>query len=38
MWDEIAYPFPNFNITISSHSFLGMWLLIYVKIKIKPGE
>ena len=38
MWDEIAYPFSNFNgVTveickgevISSHILLGMWLLIH---------
>ena len=40
VWDEITYPFPNFNVcTVEvlgmeslSHSLLGMWLLIHVGI------
>ena len=45
VWDVITYPFPNFNgatvevwewVNISSHAFLGMWLLIHVGIKSNP--
>ena len=37
-WDEIIYPFPKFNGTgmdklLSSHTLLGMWLLIHAGIK-----
>ena len=44
MWDEINYPFPNFNgytvevwewWVISSHTLLGMWLLIHAGIKVE---
>ena len=37
VWDKITYPFPNFNVqplkfgngsVISSHTLIGMWLLI----------
>ena len=43
MCDEITYPFSNFNsaavevwngFVISSHTLLGMWLLIHARIKI----
>ena len=46
MWDEITYPFPNCNasaveiwerISNSSHTSLGMWLLIHSGIKVKRG-
>ena len=41
---EIAYPLPNFNVStvevwelvISSHTLLGMWILIHVRIKVNP--
>ena len=44
MWDEITYPFPNFNCRtvdvwdwiISYHTLLGMWLLIHAQIKANP--
>ena len=45
VWDEISYPFPNFNSSllkfgnewvISSHILLGMSLLIHAVIKVKP--
>ena len=45
VWDEITYQFPNFNgqplkfgngLVISSHTFLGMWLLIHAGIKVTP--
>ena len=41
VWDEINYPFPNFNgctveiwvwIVILSHTLLGMWLLVHAGI------
>ena len=40
MWDGITYPFPNFNGGLgidklsSSHTSLGMQLLIHVRIKV----
>ena len=44
VWDEIFYPFPNFNsaavslfgngLVISSHTLLGMWLLIHAGIEV----
>ena len=43
VWDEITYPFPNFNSVtievgngeeISSHTLLGVWLLIHAGIKV----
>ena len=49
VWDEITYPLSNFlgctvgfgnGEVISSHTSLGMWLLIYATyagVKIKPG-
>ena len=45
MWDEIIYPFQNFNgttvegwewISIWIPNLLGMWLLIHAGIKVKP--
>ena len=46
VWDEIIYPFPNFNgatvevcewwYVISSHTLPDMWLLIHAGIKVKP--
>ena len=38
MWDEITYPFLNFNgaYVILSHTLQGMWLLIHAGIKVKP--
>ena len=47
MWDKITYPFVNFNgaplkfvngYVIMFHTFLGMWLLIHVGIKVKPFQ
>ena len=46
MWDEIMYTFPNFKgrtavlkfgngLVISSHTLLGMWLLIHAGIKFE---
>ena len=41
VWDEITYPYPNFNgctsdvwEVISSHILLGVWLLIHAGIKV----
>ena len=46
MWDEIIYPFPSLNgfvplkfgngYVISSHTALGMWLLVHAGIRINP--
>ena len=48
MWDELTYPFLSFNgatiqvfkfkngYVISSHTLLGVWLLIHAGIKVKP--
>ena len=45
MWNEITYPFPNFNSAIvevcewisnSSHSLPGMGLLIHAGIRVNP--
>ena len=38
VWDEIIYPFLNFNgaTVISTHTLQGMWLLIHAGIKVKP--
>ena len=45
VWDEITYPFPNFNgkavevwklISNFTHTLLSMWLLIFAGIKINP--
>ena len=43
-WDEITYPFPNFNgcavevgeWIILSHTILGTWLLIHAGIEVNP--
>ena len=43
VWDEITYPFSNFNgaavevwkcLIFLSHTLLGMWLLIHAGIKV----
>ena len=44
MWDEITYPFPNFNnatvevwkwiSNFTPHSLLGMWLFVHAGIKL----
>ena len=41
VWDEITYPFPNFNgATVEVwewiSSFMDMWLLIHAGVKVKP--
>ena len=36
VWDEITFPFPNFNGAISYHILIWMWLLINAGIKVKP--
>ena len=46
MWDEITYPFPDFNGAtvkvrewtgiILSRTWLGMWLLIHAAIRESP--
>ena len=38
LWDEITYPFPNFNgfSVISFHTLQCMWLLIHAGIKVNP--
>ena len=38
MWDEITHPFHplKFGYVISSHTLLGMWLLIPDEIEINP--
>ena len=45
VWCEITYPCPNFDGTtveiwngqaVSSHTLLGVWLLIHVGIQVKP--
>ena len=35
VWDEVIYPFKNFNreTVFSPHTLLGMWLLIHAGIK-----
>ena len=36
VWDEITYPFPNFNgYTVDGREWTntGMWLLIHVKVQ-----
>ena len=44
-WDEITYPFPNFNDRIVEFwesmsnfipHFLGVWLFVHTGIKVKP--
>ena len=46
VWDEITYPFLNFNgctvevkewISNLSHTLQDMWLLIHAWIKVKPS-
>ena len=42
VWDEINYPFQNFNgytemdKYLACHSLLDSWLLIHDKIEVKP--
>ena len=40
MWDEITYLFPNFEVRAwinnSSHTLLGIWLLIHSVIEVNP--
>ena len=36
VWNEITYPFPNFNGVISSHTSYWMQLLMHDRIKVKP--
>ena len=47
MWDEITYPFPNFNgyavdvwgwVRNLSYTLLGLWLLIHAGIKVNHAS
>ena len=47
VWSALTYLFPNFNgatvevwarVSNSSHTFLGIWLLTHVGIKVAPCQ